>query len=298
MRFPAIILSTILLVSCGDKKSSQETKPPSGGKTVLTTFYPTQYFAERIAGEQLEIACPLPDDADPIFWRPDSASLQKFQSADMIIINGAGFEKWIATVSLPENRIVDTTKSFEQDFIRYESSTTHKHGKDGEEHTHTGIDGHTWVDPATAKIQAAAIHQAFAKKWPEHASVFETNFKSLVADLDSLDAALKAIDPDQPMLASHPAYNYLVRRYGWKVTNLDLVPSNMPRRGAIKPDEPAKIILWESEPIPKAIELLEKKHGLKSVVFSPAEQRGELDYLETMRANIKRLTEALSSADL
>lgn len=285
----AFILS-ITLAACGDKPSEQSASP-SGGKTVLTTFYPTQYFAQRIAGDFLTIDCPVPEDADPIFWQPDRASLQKYQAADLIIINGAQFEKWLATASLPESRIVDTAKSFEQDFIRYETSTTHKHGSAGE-HAHEGIDGHTWLDPINAKVQAATIRQALAKRWPEHAAAFEKNFAALVADLDALDAACKEVDPAQPMLASHPAYNYLARRYGWKVTTLDLDPETFPAKDAIPASHPAKVILWESMPREKTITLLEKQHGLKSIVFSPAELKGEEDYLATMQANIARLKQS------
>ena len=290
--FPAVIVAC-LLSACGDK-TPEKPAQKSDGKTVLTTFYPTQYFAQRIAGDHLTIDCPVPADADPIFWRPDKAALQKYQAADLIIINGADFEKWIGTASLPENRIVNTTKSLEQDFIKYEGSTSHKHGTDGEEHTHSGIDGHTWVDPVTAKIQAATIHQALAKKWPEHATDFEKNMQSLVTDLDALDDALKEIDPDQPLLASHAAYNYLARRYGWKITNLDLDPEILPPKDAVPADHPAKIILWEGEPREKSVALLQKKHGLKSIVFSPAEMKGEQDYLATMQANIERLKSALA----
>ena len=290
---PFIMLLVLAgLVSCGDKPTP-DSPVGTSGNTVLCTFYPTEYFAQRIAGDLLEVSCPLPQDEDPSFWRPDAASLQQFQAADLIIINGAGFEKWLATASLPESRIVDTAKSFEQDFIRYESKITHRHGKDGEEHSHSGIDGHTWLDPVTAKVQAAAIHQAFAKKWPEHAAAFETNFKSLVADLDSLDSALKTLPPDRPLLASHPAYGYLARRYGWKVTNVDLDPRSMPRRESIPADHPAKIILWESEPNEKGVAILERDRGITSVVFSPAKQRSQQDYIETMRANISRLAAAL-----
>ncbi len=70
------------------------------------------------------------------------------------------------------------------------SGTSHRHGPEGE-HTHKGIDGHTWLDPINAKIQAAAIRQAFAKKWPAHAESFERNFQSLVADLDCTGRGLK-----------------------------------------------------------------------------------------------------------
>ena len=33
----------------------------------MTTFYPTTYFAERIADGTIVVECPLPSDADPIF---------------------------------------------------------------------------------------------------------------------------------------------------------------------------------------------------------------------------------------
>jgi len=280
-----------LLSACGDSNTESKPAAETAGKIVLTTFYPTQYFAERIAGDFLKIDCPVPADADPIFWQPDSASLQRYQSADLIIVNGAEFEKWIGTVSLPENRIVDTAKSFEKDFIEFTDTKAHKHG-DGEEHTHTGIDGHTWLDPHNAKIQAAAIRKAFAEKWPENAAAFEENFKALAADLDSLDAELKQLDLKQPLLASHPAYNYLAHRYAWKITNLDLDPEALPPKDAITADHPAKLILWESEPRRMAVSILEKNHGIKSIVFSPAELRGEADYLATMRQNIATLKAA------
>lgn len=283
-----------LLSGCGENRSAHQPAPESDGKTVLTTFYPTQYFAQRIAGEHLNIECPVPAGADPIFWRPDAGAIQQYQAADLVIVNGAEFEKWIATVSLPENRIVDTAESFQQEFIRFEDRSAHQHGPEGE-HTHEGIDGHTWLDPINAKAQAAAIRRALEKQWPEHAPEFEKNFQSLVTDLDALDEALKQIDPKQPLLASHPAYSYLARRYGWKITSLDLDPDALPPRDAIPADHPAKIILWESAPRDKTIAILEKTHGLKSIVFSPAELEGDQDYLATMQANIARLKQAQST---
>lgn len=285
-----LVLMTVL-ACCGEKPVPVEEALP-GGTAVLTTFYPTQYFAQRIAGDHLDVSCPVPAGADPIFWQPDRESIGRFQSADLIIVNGAEFEKWLATASLPENRIVDTAKSFEQDFIKFETGTSHRHGPAGE-HTHEGIDGHTWLDPINAKVQAAAIRQAFAKKWPEHAGDFESNFASLVADLDGLDEAFKGIDVDQPLLASHPAYNYIARRYGWDITNLNLDPETLPGKDAIPADHAAKILLWEAAPREKSVALLKKQYGIESIVFSPAELEGEQDYLATMRTNIESLKAAL-----
>ena len=114
-----------------------------------------------------------------------------------------------------------------------------------------------------------------------------------MTDLDELDVAFKEIDLDQSLLASHPAYNYLARRYGWKITNLNLDPDSISGTGSIPVDHPAKVILWESAPLEGWVKLLDESHGLESIVFSPAELEGEQDYLATMRTNVERLAAAL-----
>jgi len=290
--FPLLLpLVLSFLTACAEKPESAPDAAVDGGSngiTVLTTCYPMQYFAERIAGEHLDVQFPLPDGADPILWQPDSASILRFQAADLIVINGAHYEKWVTTVSLPENRVIDASRSFEQDLIRYETSTSHRHGPEGE-HTHSGIDGHTWLDPINAKVQAATIRQAFAKKWPAHAESFERNLQALIADLDALDEQLKGIEISRPLLASQPAYGYLARRYGWQVTNLELDPETLPGKDAIPADSPAKIILWQSRPRDVVSALLEKQYGIEGIVFSPAERKSDQDYLATMRANIEAL---------
>ncbi|MGI9240786.1 MAG: metal ABC transporter substrate-binding protein [Verrucomicrobiales bacterium] len=290
-----LLLLCLLLNSCREK-----TGPEGGGKAdgsepgnvVVATCYPMQYFTERIAGEHLDVQCPLPDGADPIFWQPDVASIQQFQAADLIISNGAQYEKWISTVSLPESRVVDTSRSFEQDFIRYETSTTHRHGPEGD-HTHTGLDGHTWLDPSNAKVQAATIRQALAKRWPDHAAEFEENLQALVADLDALDEAFEEVECTQALFASHPAYSYVAKRYGWDITTLELDPEVLPGKDSIPAGHSAKLILWESSPRDVVSALLEKQFGIKGVIFSTAGARGDEDYLATMHANIARLSAAL-----
>ena len=109
MRLASLLL---LLAACGDEP--RVAAPERVGRPVVyTTFYPTTYFTERIVGDLATVVCPLPDGADPIFWQPTDADVAGYQEADLIIVNGAQFEKWLANVTLPEDRIVDTAKSFE-----------------------------------------------------------------------------------------------------------------------------------------------------------------------------------------
>jgi zinc transport system substrate-binding protein len=291
----------LLIVACGEPEATRAPVRVRERPLVYTTFYPTTYLAQRIGADLVEVVCPLPGDADPIFWLPDAETVGAYQEADLIVVNGAGLEKWLEKVSLPLGKLVFAARPFEARFLRYEDRVTHSHGKGGE-HAHEGLDGHTWLDPRNARVQAREILKALQRLLPEHADVLQTRFDGLAADLDSLDAAfseLGELPEGLSLYASHPAYNYLARRYGWQVVNLDLDPEEMPdaatlaRLGERIDVMPARFLLWESTPNPEVAARIKSVLGLKSIVFSPCETAPEPgDYLAVMRDNIERLRPA------
>jgi zinc transport system substrate-binding protein len=76
--------------------------------TVYVVNYPLQYFAERIAGEHATVVFPAPSEVDPAFWLPDPHTIAAYQRADLILLNGATYEKWLTKATLPYARRVDT----------------------------------------------------------------------------------------------------------------------------------------------------------------------------------------------
>ncbi|MCA9290721.1 MAG: zinc ABC transporter substrate-binding protein [Phycisphaerales bacterium] len=302
LRFVAALGILLLVVGC-------DTSPPPPPVTaapegIATTFYPITDFARRIAGDLVEVVCPLPDDEDPIFWSPSDEAIRAYQAARVILVNGAGFEQWVSRVSLPRDRVVETAARLDAPFITYQSMT-HQHGLGGA-HTHEGIDGHTWVDPVNAVAQADVILDAVVKAWPDHAATFRTNHAALVADLRTLDARLVALAPrmrETTVLCSHPAYNYLARRYGWTVTNFGLDPE-APLSDAdidaivarIGPPDRPTLLLWESAPLAASVSALEAA-GIRNVVFSPMEHApdGGRDYVAAMRDTIAALAASVGA---
>lgn len=305
----ATALTTALalcLAGCFDEASAPQTA--SAKPSVYTTFYPTAYFAERIAGDLVDVVCPVPDGEDPIFWNPSREVLAEYQTADLIVINGAEFEKWITHVSLPASRVVNSAAGLPDGFLTFEA-TRHRHGVGGE-HTHEGIDGHTWVDPLSARYQVGRIAEALEQRWPEQTRDFKRNAAALQEDLDALLARLSELEPRVKrvtLLASHPAYDYLGRRLGWTIVNFALDPESVPddaQLGALakKLEEVGaapRVLLWEAEPLAETAMLLRERLGITSVLFSPVElldpelaKQGE-DYLSIMYANADRLAEAL-----
>jgi zinc transport system substrate-binding protein len=302
LRLFTILASLAALGACGGEV--EKAGGGAAGKPVVyTTFYPTTYFTTRIAGDLVDVVCPVPPDEDAIFWKPDDATVARYQKADLIIVNGADFEKWVLATSLPEAKVVNTAKPFAAEFVKFEKAVTHSHGPAGE-HAHEGIDGHTWLDPVNAKIQAGEIAKALSKLLPAHAATFEARRRALDADLDALDAGFrKAAEKlaGAPLLASHPAYNYAAKRYGLNVKNLDLDPEEMPADEtfatikALLAEHPAKIVLWESFPSGEIAKRFAEELGLRSVEFSPCELMapealaGGQDYLTVMRRNLANL---------
>lgn len=272
---------------------------------VMTTFHPTTYFVERIGKDLVDVSCPLPEDADPAFWQPSREVIASYQEADLVIVNGADFEKWLATASLRASRVIDVSKPFADSFLRIQGVVTHSHGAAGE-HSHEGIDGHTWLDPENARVQAKVIEEALTKLLKVDGlatKAIASRHAALDADLAALDAGFRALGKQRggSLYASHPAYNYLARRYGWSVINLDLDPSEMPSDAKFAAlsfglgERPGKFLLWEARPKQEIVDRMKSELGLESIVVEPGENVSTedhakgIDYLTIQRRNLEAL---------
>lgn len=297
MRIPFLLTAglALLLCACDENKSAANSPAKSGPLTVMTSFYPTTYFTRRIAGEHAKVVCPVPKDADAAFWQPSPEVLAQYQKADLIVLNGANFEHWTISATLPESRVVVTADAFKKDWLIIKNAVTHSHGPAGP-HTHAGVNGHTWPDPVNAIAQADAIRDALIAKDPAHKADYIANAQKLDNDLADLAARFKALVITKPMFASHPSYSYIARRFGWKLVEFTLEPDEAPTEKQIaalrqakagNPD--AEIMLWEEKPCAESQKLMDELK-LRVVIFDPAERaEGPEDYLAIMRKNLERL---------
>ena len=262
--------------------------------------YPLQYLAERIGGDLVEVSFRAPAGVDPAVWAPDAADVSAFQEADLVLLNGAGYERWIDRVSLPQASVVDTSGGFRERYITIKSTVTHRHGSDGE-HTHGETAFTTWLDPLLAIEQARAIRDAFAAARPAHEAEFERGFSTLSADLGALDESFGAAfarRADAPLLASHPVYQYLARRYGLEVASVHFEPDELPDEKGwrelrdLAESHRARWMLWEAAPLkPTAQRLAEL--GIGIIVFEPCGKSPLTgDLLSVMQDNLRRFNTA------
>jgi len=290
------LVPLFILASCGRDASDSNSPPPAGKPQVVVANYPLQYFAQRIGGNAVDVAFPAPGDEDPAFWQPGDAEIAKFQNADVILMNGATYSKWAEKVTLPQSKLVDTSAAFKAQFIEIKADSTHSHGPGGE-HSHSGTAFTTWIDFTQALQQAEAVKNALIKVAPD----VEKNFATLKSDLEALDARLLAVGKriaNAPLVASHPVYHYMARRYALNLKAVLWEPETVPDDKAMEElksilaTHAAKWMLWEGDPAKESVAKLDAI-GVKSVVFDPCGNVPESgDFLSVMKANVEALEKA------
>ena len=306
-RCRALLATTLALFLAACEGAEHESVPRPRDATqrlvVYTVNEPLRDFAVRIGGDAVDVSFPAPADVDPAFWSPAPETVVAYQSADLILLQGAGYARWVERASLFSGRLVDTSAGFADRLIPLEHSVTHGHGPKGE-HTHAGTAHTAWLDPTLAILQARAVAEALARTRPEQASALRERFALLEAELVALDQRLAAVAEvwgARPLLFSHPVYPYFTRRYGLNARSLHWEPDVLPddreweKLGALLGEHPAEWILWEDEPLRETVRRLETL-GVRSVVYAPcANSPPRSDFLSVMRDNAARLEAALRS---
>lgn len=289
-------LRTLFLVS-GVLLASGTSRAEDAALNIVTVNYPLKFFAESITGESANVSLPMPADIDPAFWSPKAEDVSALQKADMILLNGANYAKWLPKVSLSLFKLVNTSSEFRDQYIPIESAMKHNHGVGGE-HSHTGTAFTTWLDFSLAEQQATATFKALTKKSPKLSATFVKNFIPLQESLLAIDAELTQIGSalnGKALLGSHPVYQYLKKRYQLNLQSVHWEPEEEPSKEQwdalqqILKKHPAKWMLWEGKPAEATVAKLEAL-GVKSIVFTPCANMPEKgDFLSVMNMNIERL---------
>ena len=265
--------------------------------TVGVVNYPLKYFVERLAGTEVKVLFPVPTDVDPAYWEPDAEDVAAYQRADLILLNGASYAKWVSSATLPRSSIVNTSSRFADRLILVEDAMTHSHGP-GSVHAHGEVAFTTWLDPILAIEHASSVRDALADLLPDLGATFDQNLTALSDELLDLHEKFEELTrkyQDAPILASHPVYQYFALPYGLNLRSVHWEPSQIPDQKQWRELErildvhPAMWMIWEAAPLDETRARL-AEIGIRCVVFETcgSEPSGR-DYIESMRSNAARL---------
>jgi ABC-type Zn uptake system ZnuABC Zn-binding protein ZnuA len=223
------------------------------------------------------------------------AQVKAVESADLVIISGAGLEDFMADL-LIGREIVDASTGI----ALLESCHDHDHEA---EHGHNhDSDAHIWLSPANALIMAENICHGLMAKYPQHSDIFLTNLQILQQQLlllQSYGQEQLADLPYRDMITFHDGFAYMAQAF-----NLHILAAVEEESGAEtsakelielitmaqKHNIPA--IFTESNGSTSAAQIISAEIGIPIYTLDMA-MAGD-DYFKAMYHNIDCIREALS----
>ncbi len=266
---------------------------PAEKVKVATSFYPLYDFASHVAGDRAEVSSLVPPGIEPHDWEPTPGDLTRAREADLLVINGAGFESWVEGIGA--RTVVNTSEGLELE------------AQDG------GVDPHIWLDPVFARHQVDVIRAALVRADPANADYYNENAGQFSKELDDLDSFIKeelSSCEKSDFIAFHDAFSRFAVRYGLTQHSIhgispegEVLPQKIEETITLANDLGINVVYSEDLVDSRLADVIaDEIPGGRVLVLSPVEgiDREELDagvgYIEKMQENIAALKEGLQCA--
>ena len=171
---------------------------------IVASFSILGDMVEQVVGDHASVTTIVGPDADAHIYQPSVADARAVAEADVIFVNGLGFETWSDTL-IAESGTEGVVHVATEDITPVEV--------DGE------TDPHAWNSLTNGMIYVQNIANAMAEAMPEHADDFAANAEAYIAELEALDAETRAKlaelpDDRRTVVTAHDAFGYLADAYG------------------------------------------------------------------------------------
>lgn len=176
---------------------------PAAGR-VVASFSILADMARQLVPSGVEVTPLVGADSDAHVYEPSPADGRRLARADLVLINGLGFEGWI-------ERMIKV--SGYRGTVVVAAQTVQPRRAGG------GTDPHAWQDLALARRYVDQLGSALATRWPEHRDEIAQNTDRYRARIDQLDTQVRewlgAVPRSQRrVITSHDAFGYFGAAYG------------------------------------------------------------------------------------
>lgn len=178
--------------------------PVSATTKVVASFSILGDMVQNVTGDLAEVTTIVGPNADAHLYTPNVEDALAVTKADVIFVNGLGFETWSKT-------LIETSGSQAPVYVATDGITPLK--VEGE------IDPHAWNALPNALVYVENIANAMAAVDPANAAAYKANAAAYAAKLKALhERSLKtfgALPADQrTVVTAHDAFGYLADAYG------------------------------------------------------------------------------------
>lgn len=269
---------------------------------IVASFYPVYIFTlnlvENVEGVSLSN---MTDGSGSCLhdYQLTTKDMRLLAGADMLVINGAGMEKFMdKAISAEKNlTVVDSSA----DITLLEEALEEGHSED-DGHSHDAS-SHIWLSVPNAIRQVENIYHALAQALPEQAETLRANKDDYLARLNTLNSELKAdaAGLTQPIVTFHSAYAYFSQEYGLPVlASIETEEGSEPSAkelAALKDlivKDQVRSLFVEPEYAGTSASVLATETGAKVYTLNPitAGENTKTAYEDLMRENMRTLLAA------
>ncbi|MBX3492907.1 MAG: zinc ABC transporter substrate-binding protein [Parvibaculum sp.] len=205
---------------------------------IVASFSILGDMVERIAGDRVELTVLVGPGGDAHSFEPGPAHAAALADAKLLVVNGLGFEPWMVRLAAAaKSKATYAVASFGINPREMDDDHAHDHGHShghdhdhdhGHNHSHDkqgypsvphDFDPHAWQNLANGVVYVRNIAEALAKADPENADAYEANAAAYIAELQELDAWVRAeigkVPPERrKVITTHDAFGYFGDAYG------------------------------------------------------------------------------------
>ena len=280
--------------------SSKPTKV-SQKPIVLVTTFSIYDITKHIAQDSIDLVKILPAGVSPHSFEPTPKLMVKIEKSALVIFSGGGLEPWVDGFHF-KNSALNISKYVQLRHIK----STHK---EKENHHHSGVDPHYWLDIDNMIIATEVITKKLIEIAPKNKTLYLQNKKNYISMLHQLQkdfsAKLKECHQDT-LVSNHNAFSYIAQKYHFKTAPLSgLSPQAMPSAKKISAlmqriaKEHITTIFFESFANEKVIQTIAKDTKVDVDVLHPlgnitaTQEKNNLTYEDIMRENLSKISKAL-----
>jgi len=266
---------------------------------VVASFSILGDLVRQIGGERVVVDTLVGPEEDAHMFDPAPKDAALIAAANLLIINGLGFEGWI-------DRLIKASGGSPYLVVASEDVLSHRATIDGS----NIVDPHAWQDVSNVRLYAQNIAKTLILIDPAGENIYKSQLSRYDADLATLDreirTALAAIPPDRrKIVTTHDAFGYFSRAYGVEM----MAPQGVSTESEPSAKDVARIIrqvkadhipavFLENISDPRLAQRIASESGAKmgGKLYSDAlsrEKEPAGTYIAMMKANIRELTKAL-----
>ena len=313
---------SLVLSACSSatEDASPSQSASANGEVVIVhaAFYPLEFLAKTIGGDQIQVVSLTVPGAEPHDMELTPVQVAELENTSLALYI-EGFMPAVdeaIEASVPDRALdLSTTVTLlegeaHSDEEGHSDEGAHSddegHSDDevatDDDHAHGAYDPHIWLDPANMVLMANAVSDRLIAIDPDRSDLYAANTAALVTELEALDQEFTtglANCEQKEIVTSHDAFGYLANAYGFEQHGIaGLSPDTEPSPARLV--EISKMVIaegittiyYETLVSPAIAETVANETGATTAVLDPIEglAEGSTDtFITVMQANLQAL---------